>query len=263
MIRDNFTGAMQTPPTGIGSLGARIGMSPLLSNSRSRYLAIVETIEEDIEAARLRPGDRLPTQRDLAVELGIAIGTISRAYTEAKRRGLISGEVGRGTFVAMPSESSLVGAVDPPAIDLRVFRIVPEPGVPVFAATLKSLAARPDLGEILGYQEAAGKLHYRAAGAAWVGRTGLNVGPERILVCNGAQHAMAVALGTLAVPRDVVLTEELNYPGIRLLERLYHLRMQGVACDSEGRAAVTSHCLSSAAGGRPAQSQATPFIRPC
>ena len=37
-----------------------------------------------------------PTHRDLARELGVTVGTVSRAYAQAKRRGLVTGEVGRG-----------------------------------------------------------------------------------------------------------------------------------------------------------------------
>src|SRR5258706_12257427 len=64
-----------------------------------RYLAIAEALAEDAGGGRLRPGTRLPTHRDLADRLGVTVGTITRAYAEATRRGLVTGEVGRGTFV--------------------------------------------------------------------------------------------------------------------------------------------------------------------
>ncbi|HKQ53716.1 MAG TPA: winged helix-turn-helix domain-containing protein, partial [Pyrinomonadaceae bacterium] len=64
-----------------------------------RYAAIVEAIAEDVEGGRLKPGDQMPTHRDLAGHLGVTVGTITRAYAEAARRGLLVGETGRGTFV--------------------------------------------------------------------------------------------------------------------------------------------------------------------
>src|SRR2546423_14846509 len=64
-----------------------------------RYLAIADALAEDAGAGRLRAGTRLPTHRDLAQSLGLTVGTVTRAYAEAARRGLVSGEVGRGTFV--------------------------------------------------------------------------------------------------------------------------------------------------------------------
>src|SRR5574340_10881 len=64
-----------------------------------RYLAIVHALAEDLASGVLREGARLPTHRELAERLGVTVGTVSRAYQEAARRGLVSGEVGRGTFV--------------------------------------------------------------------------------------------------------------------------------------------------------------------
>src|SRR6516225_4129519 len=63
------------------------------------YGQIAQAIEADVLADRLRPGDRLPTHRDLARALKVTVGTVSRGYAEARKAGWISGEVGRGTFV--------------------------------------------------------------------------------------------------------------------------------------------------------------------
>src|SRR3546814_12736794 len=71
--------------------------------SGPRYLAIAEALARDVAAGRLKAGDRLPTHRDLAWHLGVTVGTVSRAYAEAERRGLTSGEVGRGPFVNVPA----------------------------------------------------------------------------------------------------------------------------------------------------------------
>ena len=63
------------------------------------YLAFVQALESDVQSGVLKPGTRLLPQRDMASQLSLSVGTISRAYAEAEARGLISGEVGRGTFV--------------------------------------------------------------------------------------------------------------------------------------------------------------------
>ena len=75
----------------------------LRQRSGPRYIAIAEALAEDAGGGRLRPGTRLPTHRDLADRLGVTVGTITRAYAEATRRGLVTGEVGRGTFVRAPA----------------------------------------------------------------------------------------------------------------------------------------------------------------
>src|SRR5215208_4622386 len=72
---------------------------PALRKGVPRYLASTEALADDVAGARLAAGAQLPTHRDLADRLGVTVGTVSRAYAEASRRGLITGEVGRGTFV--------------------------------------------------------------------------------------------------------------------------------------------------------------------
>jgi DNA-binding GntR family transcriptional regulator len=63
------------------------------------YRAIADAIDRDVQNGALRAGARLPPHRDLADHLGVTVTTITRAYAEAARRGLISGHVGRGTFI--------------------------------------------------------------------------------------------------------------------------------------------------------------------
>ncbi len=68
--------------------------------SRPVYEGIVEALNADIAAGRLHRGQRLPTHRALAKALGVDLTTITRAYNEARRRGLTEARVGQGTFVA-------------------------------------------------------------------------------------------------------------------------------------------------------------------
>ncbi|MCW7941765.1 GntR family transcriptional regulator, partial [Streptomyces hygroscopicus] len=63
------------------------------------YRRIADRIAADIAAGRLGPGERLPPQRVFARRCGIAASTAGRVYGELVRRGLVAGEVGRGTFV--------------------------------------------------------------------------------------------------------------------------------------------------------------------
>src|SRR6266702_917878 len=68
--------------------------------SRSEYLKLADTIATEIANGTLRPGDRLPPQRNFADQRQIAVSTAGRVYAELLRRGLVVGEVGRGTYVA-------------------------------------------------------------------------------------------------------------------------------------------------------------------
>ncbi|MGC1303124.1 MAG: winged helix-turn-helix domain-containing protein, partial [Caulobacteraceae bacterium] len=68
------------------------------------YLAIADALAGDLHHGRLSPGERLPPQRELAQALGVDLTTVTRAYAEARGRGLIEARVGQGTFVRGRSE---------------------------------------------------------------------------------------------------------------------------------------------------------------
>src|ERR671937_2158955 len=68
--------------------------------SKFEYVKLADAIAADIPNGALRPGDRLPPQRNFAYERKIAVSTASRVYAELLRRGLVVGEVGRGTFIS-------------------------------------------------------------------------------------------------------------------------------------------------------------------
>ena len=86
--------------------------SPVIDDAGPVYLAITRALESDIAGGLIGAGERLPTHRDLASSLGVNVGTVSRAYAEARRRGLIEGAVGRGTFVR-PRKTSTLSSFEP------------------------------------------------------------------------------------------------------------------------------------------------------
>src|SRR3954465_12946620 len=71
--------------------------------SGPKYLVIAEALASDIRTGLLRPGDRLPPQRLLAKELGVDLTTVTRAFNEVRRQGLIEANTGRGSFVRPPA----------------------------------------------------------------------------------------------------------------------------------------------------------------
>src|SRR6185295_11133961 len=89
------------------------------------YIAIADAIADDAESGRLAAGTRMPTHRALATALGVDVTTVSRAYAEATRRGLIAGHVGRGTYVR-GARPPLVSARSAGIVDLTV-NLPPEP----------------------------------------------------------------------------------------------------------------------------------------
>ena len=64
------------------------------ASAKLKYLGIVEALEADIRAGRVHPGDRLPAQRVIADALDVDLTTVTRAFNEARRRGLIDAHAG-------------------------------------------------------------------------------------------------------------------------------------------------------------------------
>lgn len=206
---------------------------PRLRNSGPRYLALVEALDADLAEGRLRPGDRLPPQRQLAGDLGVSLGTVTRAYAEAERRGLAWGEVGRGTFAGRRAVEDRFGTPPSGAIDLAhawpLHALDPDLG-----AALRTVADRTDVGRLLEYGPNEGHWPHRAAGVLWASAQGIPASPERVVVCVGAQQAMHAVLGTLMEPGGVLLTEPVTYPGLRAVAAALHLRIVALPMDAEG-----------------------------
>ena len=63
------------------------------------YLQVVEAVQKLVATGALKPGDQLPTVRQLAVDVRVNPNTIARAYLELDRKGVITTQQGRGTYV--------------------------------------------------------------------------------------------------------------------------------------------------------------------
>ena len=212
--------------------------SPEIPDHGARYLAIAEALNRDVHSGRLQPGERLPTHRHLARALGVNVVTVTRAYNEAARRGLVEGEVGRGTFVRRtgPIEQSLqpLSADDNGLVDFHFNLPFGKPGDLNLKAVFTELAKDADPYQLLSGYSLVGVESHRVAGAQWMARTFPGANAERTLVCGGAQHGMALSFASLTSPGDLVLTEELTYPGMKALAAMLNLRLQGLAMDRDG-----------------------------
>ncbi|WP_162306031.1 PLP-dependent aminotransferase family protein [Oleisolibacter albus] len=211
---------------------------PDLSQRRGPlYRIIAQALQDDIVQGRVPPGTRLPTHRDLAWDLKVTVGTITRAYQEVERQGLIGGEVGRGTFVRDPrrlAEAPVDAAPPSGLVDLSVNAPALWPDGPSLRAALAAVADRPDLLSAMAYLPQ-GPLSMRTSLARWIAATGgPEIAPERLLLAPGGQGAMHAAVAAVTRPGDVLLVEQLSYPGIRPLAVQLGLRLVGVAMDDQG-----------------------------
>ncbi|NQU62334.1 MAG: PLP-dependent aminotransferase family protein [Rhodospirillales bacterium] len=202
------------------------------------YLSIANALAADLADGRLTPGDQMPTHRDLAYRLGITVGTVSRAYSEAKRRGLIASEVGRGTYVQGDQSGyphlTVEEGLGPEMFDFSLNLPAKGEAEQALATVLGDLSRSGGLSTMLDYQPEAGMRRHRIAGAKWLSFIGIETDPEHVIVTNGAQNGIAVALSTVTRPGDIVLTESVTYTGIKDFAAHRDLRLSAVAMDEQG-----------------------------
>lgn len=205
---------------------------PRLDPAGPRYLALVDAIAEGMATGVLQRGDRLPTQRDLARSLSLNLATVTRAIAEAERRGLVHSRQGRATFVAEPLEPR-PGEL----IDLAI-NLPPEPTGADLPRMLVEATSRVLSGDgaraMLRYPELGGSAADRAAGARWLHRRGVDVDASRVVVTDGADHAILLGLMALGRHRRRVLVESLSYPGLRTMCTMLGLTAHGLAIDDDG-----------------------------
>lgn len=216
-----------------------IWVPDLAGQGGPRYLALAEAIAGAIARGELRPGDRLPPQRTLAWRLGVTTGTVGRAYAVAASRGLLAGEVGRGTYVRAPEGSGGGFSVLPPPreggiADLGVNTAILPWQEEHYARTLAAVAASPGIGDAVRYMPTAGLARHREGIARWLRRRGISTEPDRILLTCGAQHGLALAVAVLTAPGQAVMVEALTYPGLLGALSLMHRKVEPLAMDAEG-----------------------------
>jgi len=229
--------------------------------SGPKYKQIADAISESIADGSLKERDRLPTQRDLAYQLEISLNTVSRAYAEAIRRGFLGGEVGRGTYVrtagplpVSAAQATMARSDDGP-IDFTLNLPSAGGSAGALAQTLDSLRGSDTLSSYLDYQSGGDLTRHTEAGAAWIRQIGLDARGDDVILTNGAQHGLMVALLSVMRPGDVLLTESMTYTPIMAMARHLGLKLHPVAMDGEGllpdaldaacrtTAAKTMYCL--------------------
>jgi len=201
------------------------------------YLRVVEALTSDIASGRLVRGQQLPTHRALAEALDIDLTTVTRAYGEARRRGLIEARVGQGTFVSETTARAAANIPFPVKIDLSM-NVPPQPVEANLdmriAKGFASLQSKASFSAFLNYQRPGGSDEEREIAASWLRERIPEASPERVVIYPGNQAILFNALLSLTSPGDVVLTEALTYPGIKAAAAKLGVRLIGVPMDKDG-----------------------------
>jgi DNA-binding transcriptional MocR family regulator len=191
---------------------------------------LVSALAEDILDGVVAEGERLPAHRALAEQLGVALGTVSKAYAELALRGLVRGTHGRGMFVSYRAEQAS-GSVDlamnmPP-------RLLSDR---VIADALAASAVRVDAEVLSACGPPGGRLEYRRTAAAWLAASGLEIPAEELVLAHGAQQGIAAVLMAVSAPGRPapIYTEEITFHGALAYARLAGHPVHGVPIDRQG-----------------------------
>ncbi|MDN2567882.1 PLP-dependent aminotransferase family protein [Aquibium sp. A9E412] len=206
------------------------------------YRRLAEEIERAIAAGQLSAGHKLPPQRDLAYDLGITIGTVGRAYALARERGLVSGEVGRGTYVrareeAAPAATLSFGGTRSMVVSPGRLRMdstaAPDVGQgPVIEALSRRVVADNPVG-VASYTRTLPD-HWQEAGSRWLAAAGWRPAPESVVPTLGGHAAVMAAIGAVTAPGERIALEALTYAPVARGAHLIGRRVVTVALGPGG-----------------------------
>lgn len=203
---------------------------------RPVYRAIASCIEEDIRQGKLREGDRLPAQRELAEYWDVNLSTVTKAFRLCENRGVLEAVVGRGTFVAHwePDEREAGDRTgDNRTIDLGVIHPLYNQNH-LLAEAIRTVSQEMGIEQYFEYDEPKRKRSHRQIGVEWFRRMRLSAEPEEVCIASGSQNAMAVTLMSLFEAGDAIGADELTYSGFSALASMLGLRLVPVGADAEG-----------------------------
>jgi len=231
------------------------------------YRQLFERIALQIRSGELARGERLPATRELAGQLGLNRTTVSAAYELLETEGLISGQVGRGSFVTgLPSEGRALGTardwVPVPSARVNWTSLLERgdqglnaPAGPVsrdvisfvmsrpsrelfplddFRASCEAVLARHDLADILQLGSPSGYEPLRRYLLDGARAQGLATAGDDLIVTNGCQQALDLIARTLLRTGDVVAVEDPVYPGLKSLLTGMGVQLAGIPVGVDG-----------------------------
>jgi DNA-binding transcriptional MocR family regulator len=187
--------------------------------SKFEYAKLADAVAAEIASGALKPGDRLPPQRSFAYERNIAASTASRVYTELLRRGLVVGEVGRGTFISGEARRGIAAATEPRGarIDLEFnYPLLPTQSA-LIAKSLEGLNRPEALDIALRQATSVGTQAARKVTADYLTRQNRDWSPkpeQMVFTANGRQ-CIAAALAAVVPTGGRCGVEALTYPFIK------------------------------------------------
>ncbi|MBV6272574.1 PLP-dependent aminotransferase family protein [Alcaligenaceae bacterium CGII-47] len=200
---------------------------------------MAQTLEDRIRSGQIAAGQRLPPHRELAYKLGVAVGSVARAYSVLANEGLVSGEVGRGTIVQDLGQTQRIGlTLDASRIDMRLVIPPPIEDPELLSAlgpkTLNGLARSWQRLSLNNFPETSGQEQHRQAAAQWCTARGVAATPGTSIMTYGSQDAMLATILGLTKPSEPILCEEFTAAALRNLATTLGRKLIPVEMDDQG-----------------------------
>lgn len=183
------------------------------------YSALCDAICSLVIDGRVAPETRLPSERELADQLGLSRATVTAAYDKLRADGFVHSRTGAGSFVTLPDRMRATPSIarwtlaggHADEIDLSCAALPAPAGL--FPGVLVGAAERvAELATGAGY-DPLGAPELRSAIADRFRSRGVPTDADQIMVTDGALHALDLLLRLLLGPGDRVLVELPTYPG--------------------------------------------------
>ncbi|EKQ53090.1 MULTISPECIES: PLP-dependent aminotransferase family protein [unclassified Clostridium] len=201
---------------------------PNLTNKKGPlYKVLSDLLEEDIKNGVLKPGDKLPPQRELADFLDVNLSTISRTFKLCEQKGLISGEVGRGTYISsdVNVNSTLLNPSNTKNLIEMGATYPPYEQNKYVVKFIENMLHQANADKFLEYSSPCGTLAQRLSGMKWLKKLDLYVNEENILLSSGGQNSLCAILSSLFQSGDRIGTDPLIYSGVKTLAKMLGIQL--------------------------------------
>lgn len=192
------------------------------------YKALAEILENDIKSGKLKPGTKLPPQRELADFLDINLSTVSRSIKLVMEKGLLSSSIGSGTFVSSDADINTVillennnekiiemGAILPDVLSNKLL-----------VSYMEQLVKEQGCEKYFQYSMPDDSKFYRETAVKWFNMNNLNVNnDENILFSAGGQNGITAVLASLFKSGDKIGTNKFIYPGLKTIAKMLGIQV--------------------------------------
>ncbi len=228
-------------------------------DSEFLYQQVINIVREMRDSGALRAGEKLPSLRSLSQKLKVSIPTVRQAYAELEQQGIIEARPKSGYFMSI----QMVDARQPKRVKLaqkplqvkrqtlieEVFAAIHKPGIVPLGVANPAAAHSSDKAlarimrqvlsragaKVIAYGPMDGFMPLKRQLAMRYLDQGLQVNPDEVLITNGAQEAIAIALKCVASAGDVIAVESPTYFGVlELIESLGMMALEIPLCPDDG-----------------------------